>query len=133
MTPRLVKTVLYTDAQGFARFREEAIDLPQGTEAARLSAESPVHALQWRQSPPGFQSEWHCTAAPQWTFILAGKMEIGLRDGSSRVFSPGEFFYSSDTLPLGVPFNPEVHGHKSRQVGDEALVTLFVRGAAGDN
>ncbi|MDR0233738.1 MAG: hypothetical protein LBI31_02900 [Zoogloeaceae bacterium] len=127
MIPGLVKTVLYTDEEGFARFREEAIDLPEGTEAVRLSSESPVRAVQWRQSPPGFTSEWHCTTAPQWTFVLAGKMEIGLRDGSSRVFSAGEFFFSNDTLPPGASFNPEVHGHRSRQVGDEALVTLFIK------
>jgi hypothetical protein len=127
MNPKLVKTVLYTDEQGFARFREEVIDLPDGVEATRLSVENPAQAIQWRQSPQGFQSEWHCTTAPQWTFILAGKMEIGLRDGSSHIFSPGEFFFSNDTLPAGASFDPEVHGHKSRQLGKEALVTLFVK------
>jgi len=127
MNPSLVKTVLYTDAKGFARFREEAIALPEGTDAARLSVATPAQALQWRQSPPGFKSEWHCTTAPQWTFILSGKMEISLRDGSSRIFSPGEFFFSNDTLPAGASFDPEVHGHKSRQIGTEPLTTLFIK------
>jgi hypothetical protein len=54
-------------------------------------------------------------------------MEIFLQDGSSRVFGPGEFFYSADTLPEGVIFDPAVHGHWSRQVGPDPLVTLFVR------
>jgi hypothetical protein len=50
-----------------------------------------------------------------------------LQDGSSRIFGPGEFFYSGDTLPEGATFDPTVHGHWSRQVGPDPLVTLFVR------
>ena len=61
-------------------------------------------------------------------FILRGRMEIGLQDGSARVFGPGEHFYSADLLPPGAAFDPTVHGHRSRQVGDEPLETLFVRG-----
>ena len=60
--------------------------------------------------------------------ILGGAMEIGLQDGSSRVFRPGQCFYSTDTLPAGATFDPQRHGHWSRQVGDEPLQTLFVRG-----
>jgi hypothetical protein len=55
-------------------------------------------------------------------------MEIGLQDGSSRVFEPGQHFYSADTLPAGASFDDRLHGHWSRQVGDQPLVTLFVRG-----
>ena len=31
-------------------------------------------------------------------------------------------------LPQGATFDPAIHGHWSRQVGDDPLVTLFVRG-----
>jgi hypothetical protein len=88
----------------------------------------PATGLQLRESPVGFRSEFHCTRDPQWVFILKGRMEIGLQDGSSRVFGPGEHFYSADTLPPGAVFDPAVHGHWSRQLGDEPLQTLFVRG-----
>jgi hypothetical protein len=54
-------------------------------------------------------------------------MEIGLQDGSSKLFNAGEHFYSADLLPDGAVFDNQVHGHWSRQVGDEELVTLFVR------
>ena len=72
------KTVLFTDADGRAKFREDTLALSE--------------------------------------------------DGSSRVFGPGDHFYSADTLPAGATFDPTVHGHWSRQVGPEPLVTLFVRG-----
>lgn len=125
--PVFLQTILFTDSDGRARFREERIALDQGKPAARLSAPLPARELQLRQSPPGFRSEFHCTGEPQWVFILSGRMEIGLQDGSSRIFSAGEHFYSADVLPEGATFDPAVHGHWSRQVGDEPLRTLFVR------
>ncbi len=122
------KVVLFTDSDGRAKFREESVALSEGTPAARLSPLMPSGGLQLRESPVGFRSEFHCTGTPQWLFVLRGQMEIGLQDGSSRIFGPGDHFYSADTLPEGATFDPSVHGHWSRQVGDEPLVTLFVRG-----
>jgi hypothetical protein len=122
------KLVLFTDADGRARFREERIALTEGKPQARLSALMPSAGYQLRESPVGFRSEFHCTESPQWVFILSGRMEIGLQDGSSRLFGPGEHFHSADLLPAGARFDATVHGHWSRQVGEEPLVTLFVRG-----
>jgi hypothetical protein len=122
------KVVLFTDTDGRARFREEQIPLTGGTPQSMLSQVFASGGMQLRQSPVGFHSHFHCTGSPQWCFILAGHMEIGLRGGVSRIFKPGEHFYSADLLPEGATFDPEVHGHWSRQVGDEPLQTLFVRG-----
>lgn len=124
------QTVLYTGSDGFARFRQQEIALCEGTPASRLSPWLAAEGLQLRQSPPGFRSDFHCTATPQWLFVLQGTMEIGLQDGSTRLFKVGEHFYSADTLPEGAVFDPEKHGHCSRQVGDEPLVTAFVRAKA---
>lgn len=122
------KVILYTDADGRARFREEPVALSEGTPQAMLSPLAPSTGYQLRHSPVGFRSQFHCTGTPQWLFVLQGKMEIGLQDGSSRLFGPGDHFYSADTLPAGAEFDSNVHGHWSRQVGEEPLVTLFVRG-----
>ena len=122
------KTILFTDTDGRARFREEAVPLTEGKPAARLSPLMPSAGYQLRHSPVGFRSEFHCTGDPQWVFILGGQMEIGLQDGSSRVFEPGDHFYSADVLPPGATFDATVHGHWSRQLGPDPLVTLFVRG-----
>src|SRR5438552_19208203 len=94
------QVTLYTDsADGRARFREETIALTEGTRQGRLSPLRASSGYQLRESPVGFRSTFHCTGAPQWVFILRGVMEIGLQDGSSRRFGPGEHFYSADTLP----------------------------------
>lgn len=122
------QVILYTDADGRARFRDEPLVLSDGKPQAMLSPLQPSGGFQFRHSPVGFRSAFHCTVDPQWLVILSGRMEIGLQDGSSRVFGPGESFYSNDTLPAGATFDPALHGHWSRQVGDEPLVTLFVRG-----
>ena len=121
------RTVLFTDTDGRARFRDEAILLDQGTPQARLSSLLPTHGLQLRESPVGFRSEFHVSSHPQWVFILQGQMEIGLQDGSSQLFGPGQHFFSADLLPEGAVFDPAVHGHCSRQVGQEPLITAFVR------
>lgn len=122
------QVVLYTDADGRARFREESIELPEGSAQSMLSNVFESGGYQLRYSPVGFRSQFHCTGTPQWVFILTGQMEIGLQGGVSRVFKPGEHFYSADVLPAGASFDPTVHGHWSRQLGPDPLQTLFVRG-----
>lgn len=126
-TMQFSKVILETGPDGRARFREEVVPLTEGKPMARLSALMPSGGLQLRMSPVGFRSEFHCTENPQWLFVLGGAMEIGLQDGSSRVFLPGDHFYSVDTLPAGATFDAKLHGHWSRQVGSEPLVTAFVR------
>ena len=123
------QTILFTDADGRARFRQETIALTEGKPQARLSPLMPSGGYQLRRSPVGFRSDFHCTEHPQWLFVLEGQMEIGLQDGSSRIFGPGQHFFSADVLPAGATFDPTVHGHWSRQVGPDELVTLFVRAA----
>jgi len=122
------KVILYTDTDGRAKFREEALALSEGSPQAMLSPLAPSNGYQLRHSPPGFRSQFHCTPTPQWVLILGGQMEIGLQDGSSRVFHPGDHFYSADTLPAGATFDPALHGHWSRQAGPDPLVTMFVQG-----
>jgi oxalate decarboxylase/phosphoglucose isomerase-like protein (cupin superfamily) len=121
------KVVLFTDTDGKARFKEESLTMGEGSPQSQLTEIFKAESYQLRYSPVGFRSQFHTTGKAQWVFILSGQMEIGLQDGSSRVFSAGEHFYSADTLPEGATFDPKVHGHWSRQVGDEPLRTLFLK------
>ena len=121
------KVVLYTDTDGKAKFKEETLSLAEGNPQSQLSKIFSAEGYQLRYSPVGFRSQFHVTGKSQWVFILSGQMEIGLQDGTSRVFSAGQHFYSADTLPEGATFDPAVHGHWSRQVGDEPLRTLFLK------
>jgi hypothetical protein len=125
--PSFTKVVLFTDRDARAKFREERLALSEGTPQARLSTVLAASGYQLRHSPVGFRSEFHCTPKPQWVFILGGEMQIGLQDGSSRVFRPGDHFFSADVLPEGASFDPKVHGHWSAQRGAVPLVTLFLK------
>ena len=122
------KVTLYTDSDGRAKFREEAVALTEGSPQSMLSPIFASTGYQLRHSPVGFRSQFHCTVTPQWVVILGGQMEIGLQEGVARVFKPGEHFYSADLLPPGASFDAAVHGHWSRQLGPDPLVTMFVRG-----
>jgi hypothetical protein len=122
------KLILFTDTDGRAKWREEAVPLAEGNPQAMLSRVFDSAGYQLRHSPVGFRSQWHCTPSAQWVFILGGEMQIGLQDGSRRAFKPGGHFYSADLLPGGAAFDPKVHGHWSAQRGPEPLVTLFVKG-----
>lgn len=125
--PFLLLPELFTDIDGRARFRDNRLDLSEGSAAAALSPFAQASGHQFRQSPVGFSSQFHCTTTPQWLIVLSGAMEIGLQDGSSRVFRAGQCFYSNDTLPAGAVFDTALHGHCSRQVGEVPLVTAFIR------
>jgi hypothetical protein len=126
---QLKKVILFTDVDGRARFRDDFVPLTEGTPQSQLSALMGATGCQLRQSPVGFRSTFHCTGHPQWLFVLGGQMEIFLQDGSSRIFGPGEFFYSADTLPEGVTFDAAVHGPleqtgRSRSTGDPVRARL---------
>ena len=125
--PHVTQVMLETGPDGRARWRDEALPLSEGKPQARLSPLRPSGGYQFRESPVGFRSTFHCTETPQWLVVLKGAMEIGLQDGSTRTFRAGESFFSNDTLPAGAVFDATLHGHWSRQVGDEPLGTLFVR------
>ncbi|MGA0343958.1 MAG: hypothetical protein ACO3RT_08195 [Arenicellales bacterium] len=121
------QVILYTDDNGRSQFREEPIALSEGTSTVQLSALQASDGFQVRQSPVGFASNFHCTDITQFVFILSGEMEISLQDGRSRTFKPGQHFLSADHLPKDAVFDPSVHGHRSRQIGSNPLITLFVR------
>ncbi|MFJ7565346.1 hypothetical protein ACIQW9_00100 [Herminiimonas sp. NPDC097707] len=119
--------ILYTDVDGYAKFREEDLALPDGSPKALLSELFPSNGFQVRKSPAGVSSDFHCTTTAQWLVVLSGQMEIGLRDGTARIFKAGDHFFSNDLLPEGAKFDNSLHGHRSRVVGDTPLETLFVR------
>ena len=119
--------VLFTDTDGRARFSERVIGPERGHASLSAVDSHALSRLPVAPQPARVSQPVSCTEKPQWVFILGGQMEIGLQGGESRIFKPGEHFYSADVLPPGATFDPSVHGHWSQQVGDEPLVTLFVK------
>src|ERR1700719_1590027 len=66
--------------------------------------------LVFRCFPADHWSDWHTSPRRQYIFILAGQMEIGIGDGTTRRFGPGDVVLADDltgrghtTRSLGVP------------------------------
>ena len=121
------KVVLYTAADGRAKWREEKIALGEGNPQAMLSKVLAASGYQLRHSPIGFRSQWHCTPQPQWVFILAGEMEIGLQDGKHAPLPAGRALLLRGYAAAGGDLRPRLHGHWSAQRGPRALETLFLK------
>ncbi|HSW16495.1 MAG TPA: hypothetical protein VLJ86_04660 [Ramlibacter sp.] len=126
--PTFTKVILETGPDGRSRFRDEVVPLAENKPLLFLTERMSGGNVQIRVSPRGYSMDFHCTTSPQWTFVLSGTLEIGLVDGSARQFRAGDHLFAVDTLAPGATFDPKVHGHNSRQVGDEAVVTALVRG-----
>lgn len=86
------QVILFTDTDGRAKFREEAVPLGEDSPQAMLSALFPSDGFQLRHSPVGFRNQFHFPPYTQWAVILGGEMEIGLQDETSRIFRPGPAF-----------------------------------------
>lgn len=127
MTTTLAKIVLDIGPDGRSFFREEEVLLEEYKPGLFLSNALPGGSVQLRVSPPGYWMDFHMSIAPQWTFVLSGALEIGLQDGTRRVFRAGDCLFSKDTLPSGATFDPRLHGHTARQVGSEPIVAALIR------
>src|SRR4051812_34084355 len=125
--PQFTKVILECGPDGCSRFREEPLSFKEAKPGLFVSAPMPGGNVTLRNSPPGYSMDFHPTVSPQWTFMLSGALEIGLPDGTARVFRAGDVLYSTDVTPAGVKFDPKVHGHNSRTVGDEPVVAVLVR------
>ena len=52
--------------------------------------------IQFRRTPPGSFSDWHNAPRRQYVITLEGQMEIGLGDGTKRIFNPGDVLLADD-------------------------------------
>jgi len=125
--PLFIKVFLETGPDGRSRFREEVVPTLEVKPLLYLSAPLLGGNVVLRQSPPGYFMDFHPTTTAQWTFVLSGTLQIGLPDGTKRVFRAGDVLYSTDITPAGVTFDPKVHGHDSRVVSEEPVVAVLVR------
>jgi quercetin dioxygenase-like cupin family protein len=103
---------LYTGNDGKSRIESvdptRASDWTTGLKATQISFST------W---PVGRFLDWHPAPRRQFVIILSGRLEIGLGDGSRRIFGPGDARLVEDTTG---------QGHTTRVVGDEPVVTATV-------
>jgi quercetin dioxygenase-like cupin family protein len=96
---------IYTGDDGQTHFEELA--LPEDEVHNVAIREGATLVL--RQFPPDYFSDWHTAPRRQYIFILSGQMEIGIGDGSTRCFGPGDVVLADDLTG---------QGHTTRSLGE---------------
>ncbi len=100
---------LYTGDDGQSHI--ETIDLASHPELKEgLSAKN----INFQEGAPGRFIDWHPAPRRQYVISLSGQIEIGLGDGSTSHYGPGDARLVEDTTG---------QGHTTRVVGDQPSIT----------
>ena len=84
---------------------------------AEITAISSATGIQFRRTPPGSFLEWHRAPRRQYVITLEGQVEIGLGDGSKRIFNPGDVLLADDLTG---------RGHTTGVAGDKTRVSIAI-------
>ncbi len=104
-------TRLYTGEDGQAHF--EDLNVPAG-DSETISLKSGAD-MTFRSSPDGSFSDWHNAPRLQYVIVLSGRMEIGIGDGTKRMFNPGDILQVEDLAG---------QGHTTRSVGNRIAASV---------
>jgi quercetin dioxygenase-like cupin family protein len=104
---------LYTGEDGESHFEE----LDPASHPALASLQPTQGNIVFRTFEPGYFSDWHGAPRRQLVFTLSGEMEIGLGDGTSRRFGPGDILWAEDLTG---------RGHTYRITSDEPRLSVAV-------
>jgi quercetin dioxygenase-like cupin family protein len=103
---------LYAGDDGQSHIEETSLaDHPELTDAQA------TQSITFRESPPGNFIDWHPAPRRQYIISLSGQIEIGLGDGSTFIYGPGDARLVEDTSG---------QGHTTRVVGDQPSLTAVV-------
>ena len=107
---------IYTGDDGETHFEE--LDLPYEAIAdAQVTAMSGASGVQFRKTPAGSFSDWHQAPRRQYVITLQGQMEVGICDGTKRLFNPGDVLLADDLTG---------RGHTTEAVGGDARVSVSI-------
>ena len=104
---------VYTGADGQSHFEE--LDLDKGP--VEWSKMQSATGAMFRKSEPRHFSDWHCAPRRQYVITLSGRMEIGIGDGATEQFGPGDVLLADDLTGKG---------HTTRVMGDEPRVSVAI-------
>jgi hypothetical protein len=107
---------IYTGDDGQAHF--EGLPLP-AEESHNVAVQAGAD-LVFRHFPADYWSDWHTAPRRQYIFILEGQMEIGIGDGTTRRFGPGDVVLADDLT---------VRGHTARSLGVPRISATIAAGA----
>lgn len=103
---------LYTGEDGQSHIEE--VDLAAHPELKEGLLAKNISFQEW---PPGRFIDWHPAPRRQYVISLSGQIEIGLGDGSTSRYGPGDARLVEDTTGKG---------HTTRVVGDQPSITAVI-------
>ncbi len=107
---------VYTGDDGESHFEE--IELSYETIAnAERTAMQGVTGIQFRRAPAGDFMDFHSAPRRQYVITLEGQAEIGLGDGTKRIFNPGDVLLADDLTG---------RGHTTAVYGDKTRVSIAI-------
>ena len=88
---------IYTGDDGQSHFE----DLDPPTESVQRIATKAGEDLVFRKSTENSFSDWHHPSRRQYLFVIDGRMEVSVGDGSTRQFQPGDVLLAEDMTGQG--------------------------------
>lgn len=99
---------LYTGDDGQSYFEDQSLASHPG-----LTEPQATSHISFVEVPAGTFMDWHPAPRRQYVILVSGQLEIGLGDGTTRRFGPGDARLVEDTTG---------QGHTTRVVSDEPVV-----------
>ncbi len=103
---------LYTGDDGQSHLEERTLE-----SHPELNTPTPTTGIVFTQWPPGHFIDWHPAPRRQYIITLSGHIEIGLGDGATHRYGPGDARLVEDTTG---------QGHTTRVVSDEPAIIAIV-------
>jgi len=92
----------------------EELNLASNTDMTSLQA---AKGIIFSETPAGNFLDWHTAPRRQYIIQLSGQVEIGLADGTTVRYQPGDTRLVEDTTG---------HGHTTRVVGNQPSITATI-------
>ena len=107
---------IYTGDDGESHLEELDLPYEQIADAERTAMQSAT-GIQFRRQPPGMAHGFHNAPRRQYIITLEGQAEIGLGDGTKRIFNPGDVELAEDMTG---------RGHTTAAVGNIPRVSIAI-------
>lgn len=110
-------TRLYTGTDDRSHFEDLEVAFESRGDFGLFTIPEPAKAFFFREIPPGWEYQWHNVVCREYVIMIAGKAEIEVGSGETRVFRRGDILLAEDTTG---------QGHRTRVLGRRPWQQMFV-------
>ncbi len=107
---------IFTGEDGESHFEELELPFEAVADAERTAGQN-AGSVSFSRTQPGSFIDWHPAPRRQYVVTLEGQAEIGLGDGTRRIFNPGDVLLADDLTG---------RGHTTAVYGDRVRVSLAI-------